>query len=628
MCGILGSINHSFSEDCLALLKHRGPDDWGIETYAVNENNVCLGQRRLSILDLSPAGHQPMVSQCGNYAIIFNGEIYNHNQLRERITTRIRFRGHSDTESILYYLIENGIEGVKDFNGIFAFAFLDIRSKLLYLARDPFGVKPLYTYFEKNNNEIVFASEMRPLRYLSNNELSVNKKALASLLRIRYNASPETLFKEITKIRPGHFIKIDLSQKFLKAENIAFLHLPPNVPALHLKNSSFNKVVKEYGIQLGKAVERQLLSDVEVGILLSGGVDSAVVAALAKKKLSRKVKAFTIGFDGDYAEDEIEDAAHTARLLDLEHYYKRISFRDFLGLIKQCASIVEEPLGTTSVIPMYYLAELASEKVKVVLTGQGADEPLGGYDRYKLEILKSKLPFFLRNLRMPFMSSIFKNEQISRGIKSLGIKNDVARFLSAYEVFTNAEIQQLINARDSISFERISYYYNLLQSKRQTTPVEQMMAIDARMNLSDDLLNYTDKITMHFGLECRVPMLDCELVNFIESLPIKHKRNMKAGKIIHKQFAEQLLPAEIVHRPKKGFRSPTEKWFREESAIIKNILLEPGSTFSAFFNQQIVQKIIQQHQNGFNKEKQIFLLLNIYYFLEDINKEWQPDESH
>lgn len=614
MCGILGSINCYFNENELNLIKHRGPDDFGLDEFSIGGNKVTLAQRRLSIIDVSPAGHQPMISSCGNYAIIFNGEIYNHEDLRNSLSGNIAFRGHSDTESILYYLIQNGRNGLKDLNGIFALAFLDIKNSTLLLARDPFGVKPLY-YYKEENNQIIFSSEIRPIKQLIGNT-SLNKPALATLLRLRYNPAPETLYEGIYKLQPGHLLEIEFSNDDFAYSHCSFIE----------KLSKPNKVktdamVEKYGIALEAAVKRQLLSDVEVGILLSGGIDSALVACLAQRHYKGKLKAFTIGFEGTHNEDEIADAAKTAEILGLEHFYKKITFNDFLGLLKKCADIVEEPLATTSMIPMYYLSELASEKVKVVLTGQGADEPLGGYTRYKLELIRNKFPAILLKTGIPLTKNLkFSSEQLSRGIKAMGIKNTIARFLTTYETFTADEIRNLIATEDKLSVKRISYYYDLLNCKELKDSVEQMMAIDLHLNLADDLLNYTDKITMYHGLECRVPMLDLELVKFIQSLPVKLKLNIRGGKIIHKKFAEQLLPGEIIQRKKKGFQSPTHLWFKQEKDSIKEILLSEDGLFAQLFNKRYVAKIINEHQSGVNREKQIFLLLNIFYFLESYSK--------
>lgn len=612
MCGILGSVNQIFEKTTLDLIEHRGPDDFGINTFSTNGNTVQFGQRRLAIIDLSPAGHQPMVSSCENFALIFNGEIYNHLDLRKKLPSNVSYNGHSDTETILQYLIHFGPRSIVDFNGIFALGFIDLQKGELTLARDPFGVKPLY-YFE-DGESLLFSSEIRPIKAILNTT-QLNDVALASLLRLRYNPSPYTLYAQIRKLPPGHVHTVNMDVKKLCSVTSPYA---PGLPPV--SNASRQELLSSYGKILESSVKRQLLADVEVGILLSGGVDSAVIAALAKKHYKGKLKAFTIGFEGDFEEDEIADARETAHILGLEHHVKKISFSDFLGLIKECSRIVEEPLATTSMIPMYFLAELAAEKVKVVLTGQGADEPLGGYSRYRSEVIREKIPSPLRKLVHPIVkTSGSKNEQLLRVAQSVGISNEIERFLSVYEIFSQEEIQKLIAKKDTSSAKAVLNFHTLLDCDSRSHAADKMMAIDTRMNLADDLLNYTDKITMNFSLECRVPMLDIAFVHFMETLPTALKLNTKEGKLIHKQFAKTILPDEIIYRKKKGFQSPTNKWFREEMNTVKEILLGSNSEFAMVFDQNYIDEILEQHSSGYNREKQIFLLLSIYYWF-DTNK--------
>ncbi|EOZ96371.1 Asparagine synthetase [Indibacter alkaliphilus LW1] len=610
MCGILGSVNFHLGLKELDLIKHRGPDDFGIETFDVLGDKVILGQRRLSIQDLSPAGHQPMKSQCGEYAIIFNGEIYNHLELRKNLDN-YTFIGHSDTETILYHLIENGTSGIKELNGIFALAFLELKNRKLTLFRDPIGIKPLYFNFDNITNSLIFSSEIRPIKSLKG-ELSISMESLGSLLKLRYNPSPKTLFNEIEKLKPGHMIEFKLGESELVKNQRYFGNTLTKA-----RKISIEKSVQEYGLHFESAVKRQLLSDVPVGILLSGGIDSAMVASIAQKYSNEPLKAFTIGFEGEHSEDEIEDAAETARILGLEHQFRKISFSDFLQIFKKCIEIVEEPLATSSMIPMYFLSELASEYVKVVLTGQGADEPLGGYPRYQSELILDRVPMPFQKLAKNIFGSFnFKNDRISRGIATIGIENEIQRFLTNYQVFNESEIEKLIGVKGINYADSFEYYYKVLGCKSKQHPVERMMALDTRMNLSDDLLNYTDKITMNFALECRVPILDLELVNFIESLDYTKRLGLGKTKIIHKAYADKILPNKIINRKKRDFRSPTSLWFRENPELIKSILLNPNAIFSDFFNLNEVNKLIDQHQNKFPKEKQIFLLLGIYFFLE------------
>lgn len=321
MCGILGSINHSFDETLLDLIKHRGPDGSGLIHLEVAASFIALAHRRLAIVDLSPAGHQPMCDSSGRYNIIFNGEIYNHLDLR-RFIGDVAFKGHSDTETILHLFAQKGIEAVRDLNGIFAFAFVDKDKGKLYLARDPFGVKPLY--YCQDGNRLVFASELKPLQKLVGDV--VNPDNIAELLRLRYSPSPDTLFSKIKKVRPGHVLEVDLLDPALPMRDFPFI---PSASAP--LNISFDTAVDQYGALLEAAVQRQLMSDVEVGILLSGGIDSALVAAFARKNSDYRMKAFTVGFKDQDDSDEIVDAAETAAILNMEHHTTRIGFDDFLA---------------------------------------------------------------------------------------------------------------------------------------------------------------------------------------------------------------------------------------------------------------------------------------------------------
>jgi len=590
MCGILGSVNFLFSEETLNLLAHRGPDDRGSYEVTVGRHSICLAQTRLAIVDLSATGHQPMVSACGHYIIIFNGEIYNHLELREKLR-EIHFRGHSDTETILYYIAKYGLSGVNDLNGIFAFAFLDKKRKTILLCRDPFGVKPLYYW--RQAEKLIFASEIRPIQQLVRDTVEIDN--IATLLRLRYSPSPDTIFKNIHKVRPGHVISIELAKSDLgmAVSSFAFTPQPSDT------SSTLVDAVDRYGYLLQQAIERQLMSDVEVGILLSGGIDSALVAKFAQATTSRPIKAFTVGFKDQDESDEIIDAQSTASIIGLESIVTRVGFDDFLKIIHDCISIIEEPLATTSVIPMYYLAKLASRDVKVVLSGQGADESLGGYGRYQGELYRSFSPPFLAKLFRPIASLLgVRNTQLMRGLHALQYTDDIPRFLSAYSVFQDDEIKRLIGIHDNKSQNRLEYEYNLLACANMKTSVERMMAIDLRMNLADDLLLYTDKITMHFSLECRVPMLDLGLVKFIVSLPYHYRLKLRQSKIIHREFAKRVLPHSIINRKKKGFQSPTKKWFRRQGPLRDMASTAKGrfSCYSVFF---IGLKILHRKAVGY-----------------------------
>lgn len=600
MCGILGGVNVRITPELLHTIWHRGPDRQDIYNDTCEGSDVALAHTRLSIVDLSEAGNQPMVSQDGNYVLIFNGEIYNHNALRQELQFR-GWKGHSDTETLLYFLIEKGTEALHKLNGIFAFAFYDRIRKRIVLARDRFGVKPFY--WAQNGDRLLFSSEIRPICQIF--PVSVDREALAVLLSLRYVPSPYTLYEGIRKLRPGHYCVVDL-QKTCKVSEPE-----PYVKRLGAcQHIGFDEAVERYGQKFDEAIRRQLMGDVDMGILLSGGVDSALVAGVASKYAEHGLKAFTVGFDQQYAVNEIEMAAETARWCGLEHHVVKMDVGDFFETFSECSRIVEEPLATTSFIPMYYLSRLASQHVKAVLTGQGADEPLGGYGRYQGELLHDKCPHFCFDwlAKLVDLSGI-KKESVIRGARSLGIKDDVQRFASVYSLFTPDEVERLTGQSDhGLSVALIKYYYDLVTADWQKS-VDKMMSVDLRMDLADDLLLYTDKVTMNFSLECRVPMLDMELVDFLETLPTSYKVQRGKTKVIHKAYASRMLPQAFVNRPKLGFQSPTNIWFREQSSFVEQQL--KNGRVADLLDTQYMLDVVSQHKRGYNREKQIFLLLSI-----------------
>lgn len=608
MCGILGTVNIPFGSNELNILKHRGPDDEGIERLLAGENIITLGHRRLSIVDLSSAGHQPMVSHCGNLTIIFNGEIYNHLELRERLSG-IKFQGYSDTETIVNYLSKFGKDSVRDFNGIFSFALFDKKENTIYLARDRFGVKPLY--FSQEKNKFIFSSEIKAIRSLSKGS-TVSMENLALLLRLRYCPSPHTLFCDIFKVRPGHVLKYNIN-----TNEITHSHFIQSVSINKL--ISFDEATEQYGYFFEQAVKRQLMADVDVGILLSGGLDSALITKIANKYHHNKFKTFTVGFEENCDENELRDARETSNLLGTEHHEVIISSQHFNRAFSEITEIIEEPLGTTSTIPLYYLNEVVKKHVKVVLTGQGADEPLGGYFRYQAELFYNPvLKNILRAVNFIDGGMFFKNEKIRRACDALSESDTIKRFDKTYALFTYPKITRLIGTYPKKSTDAINYFYTLLKGNEKHG-VEAIMSNDLRMNLSDDLLLLGDKISMHFSIESRVPFLDNQLVKFLESLPYQYRLKIGKGKIIHKKFAEKHFPKSMVHKKKKGFNSPTELWFKDRigQTYLETLCSSGNTFFSSYFDLKEVRKVFDQHINGgINREKQIFTLVSIYHWLE------------
>ncbi len=604
MCGILGTVNLAFDSTVLDSISHRGPDYGHIEQYDLQYSKVVFGHRRLSILDLSETGHQPMQTDDGRYVIIFNGEIFNHLDLRKELPL-VRFKGHSDTETILHYLATYGIESVVHLNGNFAFGLLDKQLQKLYLARDPYGVKPLY--YRHDHQKFIFSSEIRPINALANSTL--NTEALSELLKLRYNPAGDTLYNEVKKVLPGHFLEVDLKNHTI--ENGKFIRSKSKI-----RDISFQQAVHQYGDVFEKAVQRQLMADVELGTLLSGGIDSALVTYFAAKNSPEKIKTFTVGFmDADEA-NELADARISAAILGTTHHEVVIDQQDFAAIFEKVVTIIEEPLGTTSAIPMYFLNQEVAQHVKVVLTGQGADEPLGGYARYQGEMYRKWMPVPALRLLKPW-AHLFKNEKIRRFLYAAAEKDVIRRFERSYALFDDEAIKRLTGLQDHTSYQKINYFYKLVDGSKMS-PAEAMMTIDTHMNLADDLLLYTDKVSMHFGVETRVPILDFELMDFINSLPLKYRVQPGKGKLIHKEFAKQVLPESIVNRPKKGFKSPTGQWFEQESgAFITQMTLDDNCLFNQLFDKREVIKILDLHKKGFNQEKQLFLLISLYFWFKN-----------
>ena len=604
MCGIAGIVSDK-SVDLGAVLKalgHRGPDASGSKEVTAAGKKIRFGHTRLSILDLSPAGAQPMASADGRWLITFNGEIYNHLDLREDIKSP--FRGHSDTETLVECLSRDGIEEtLSKLNGMFAFAALDITRGKLYLARDPFGIKPLYYAMQENGN-IAFSSEARGLKLADGVDTAIDLSSVQTFLTLRYVPSPRTMWKGIKRLLPGHYLSMDLRS----GKNALHRYIKPVTRRF---KGSEEDAVEAYHDVLKRAVRRQLLSDVPVGLFLSGGVDSAIIAALASGT-GAKFPCYTVGFAGSHNECEIKEAQETAKVLGLPHYSIDLTPDELWKALPDAVDSIEEPLGTTSTIPMWYLCKRARKDVTVVLTGQGSDEPWGGYFRYQSEIIRGMIPF--ASALKPFRSFgyIFHlSESIERGLRTLPVRDMPSRFEEAYALFTAKERLKLTgDSYDGGSLTDIDYWLKW-SSGTEAEPVEKMMMIDSRMNLADDLLLYGDKISMAASIEARVPMLDLDTVSFIESLPRSYKIRLGKGKIIHKRMAEKYLPKEIVGRPKKGFQVPFSKYARSSwKKGVEDYLLDPSASYFGFLKRQAVESMWKDFLSGRSGQaRKIFALL-------------------
>ncbi len=602
MCGILGSRGIALTAGQVGLLAHRGPDSKGEVIIPINGNDIWLAHTRLSILDLSPAGHQPMQSRDGRWWITFNGEIYNHLDLRNQLTGSCR--GHSDTETLIEIIATQGISKVlPKLNGMYAFAALDTLEGKLYLARDPFGIKPLYYY--RLGKTFAFASEVRILKALGISDGWVDEEALQLFLTLRYVPSPKTLWHTVNRLQPGHVLCVNIEsgdtdlQRYTNPVSTRF-------------SGTLEDATNVYRGELHKAIKRQLLSDVPVGVLLSGGIDSALVAAMAKDA-GHELPCFSVGYGAGHDECEIADAAKTAKVLGLPFSSVVVTPIKLQEALLQIVKSVEEPIGTTSIMPMWFLVQKAREDVTVVLTGQGTDEPWGGYRRYQVEMIRRMLPWTGFWHVAKWMASIANvlPEVVERGLRTLPVSDMAHRMVEACALFNSSEREMLTGCNsDGGASQAMEGWLDWL-NRSNCEPAEQMMRVDSRMNLADDLLLYGDKISMAVSLEARVPMLDIELVRFVESLPLDYRVALRRTKIVHKLMAERYLPNAIVHRKKKGFQVPFGEWSRRPwRKYVEDTLLTESAPHWALLKREGVKKLWVEHLNKKpDRSRQIFSLL-------------------
>ena len=432
---------------------------------------------------------------------------------------------------------------------------------------------------------------------------------------MRYVGAPDTIYNKIKKVEPGQLITFDLNQPNI---GVQFDYYVP-AAKYGTRKQELASLIKEYGKLFENAVERQLMSDVEVGVLLSGGIDSALVAAVAKNKSTSPIKTFTVGFaEGLFKSDEIENAQITAKTLGLENVYTRVEFNDFIEDLKQIVKIVEEPIATNSIIPMYWLSKLTSKHVKVVLSGQGADEPLYGYRKYKGLIFLQPLlnHSLLRNSLRISGAGKFKKEDIRRFYEAAMEKDMFSSYREFNSITSKNEMLELMRQDTQPGVDTMLSRKNDLFRHKWQARVPSKKAIDSfpyldlRNSLADDLLMYTDKLMMNFGVECRVPILDNELVEFIESIHHSYKLSFSKGKIIHKEFAMEYLPSSIINRKKIGFSTPASKWYETYKTEIEEIVCG-SAEIQKLFNVKTVKQLLDDHIKNQTREKQILILLSL-----------------
>jgi asparagine synthase (glutamine-hydrolysing) len=614
MCGICGILERHGApvddrtlDDMISVLRHRGPDGTG----KFIDGEVGLGHLRLSIIDVE-GGAQPIDNETGTLQVVFNGEIYNFVELREELEAfGHRFKTRSDTEVIVHAYEQWGKDCVRRFNGMFAFALWDASRRELFVARDHLGIKPLY--YVDLGTRILFASEIKALLQDRECPRELDVEALSELFTFRYVPSPGTLFKKIYKLPPGHWMTVS-------TRGIETRRFWEWVPREQTERSE-GELVEEYQALLEDAVRLQLRSDVPLGLFLSSGIDSGVLLAIMSKHSLGPVRAFTIGFEGGETGNEVDDARALAAMFGARHEFMTVTPEDYEKYYERYLWDLEEPVGNETAAAFYFVSKITSEHVKVALTGQGADEPWAGYKRHlgaKLSGSYSRLPAGVTESVASLVTMVpGRFERLKRGAVALGEPDVLTRFARIYSFFSDDMKRQLFGdgLKNYLTASRHQPHEALRRLQRDVAgmdPLDQMLYIDTRSNLPDDLLMVGDKMSMANSLEARVPFLDYRLIEFIETLPSRMKLSGLTGKYLHKKALEKWLPKSVVWRKKKGFANPVEHWFRQRMRpFVEECLLAPDSACARYFDQRYIRRMLELDRDGKEQfRRHIYLLVS------------------
>lgn len=606
-------VNEALIRKMCGVLAHRGPDDEGV--YLDPRVKIGLGHRRLSIIDLSPAGHQPMSNEDGTIWIVLNGEIYNFQELKDILQRKgHKFKSLTDTEVILHLYEDKGAQCLDDLRGPFAFAIWDGRKKILFAARDRIGKKPLY--YRYKDQTLIFGSEIKAILQDPDISGEVNKPAITDYLSYGYTPTPETMFKGIMKLPPAHFLIYQNGNiKINKYWELDF--------SRKLKLSENEYCARAMGL-FEECTKIRLISDVPLGAFLSGGIDSSAVVYMMSKLSSKPVKTFSIGFEEE-SYSELKYARIIAERFKTEHH-EYIVKPDAIELLPKLVWHYNEPYADSSALPSYYVAKMTKQEVTVALNGDGGDECFGGYERFmaaRCAELINKAPF-------PFKENIIKLiiRKIPESLDFKDFKTRLKRFLAMSSkpykerhynwvtIFRDNEKKVLFSEEFNnettgrISFAYLDKAFNECGSK---DVVDLVMSTDIKTNLLDDLLVKMDIATMANSLEGRSPFLDHKMMEFCASMPSSLKVKGLRLKYIIKKSLSKALPKEILSRPKMGFGIPLDAWFRNElKDYSRDILMSEASVKRGYFKRESVKMILDEHAAGkSNNGARIWSLLNL-----------------
>jgi len=621
MCGIAGyiclrnSVNRGQFIKAVNLLHHRGPDAEGF--YFSEDEKVGLGHRRLSILDLSSAANQPMLSSNGRYAIIFNGEVYNFKELKQGLRDKgASLKTTSDTEVILELFAELGVSCFKEFNGMFSLAIYDLQKKVLTLCRDHAGIKPLFIYYDET--DFIFASELKSIQLIKGSQLTINKSSIPYFLHLGYIPHPLTIFNNVEKFPAAHYLQIDINKynfQTITSDIASFWNLESRIEANSITDEKAAK--KTLNGLLCDSVEKQLISDVPIGTFLSGGIDSSLVTAVACRVSSQKINTFSIAVD-DGKFNESKYATQVAQHLQTQHHEFRVKEKEVIELLNHLLPVYDEPFADSSALPTMMVSRLAKKYVTVALTGDGGDELFMGYGMYlwAKRLSERWVPFSRHSLFA--VSKLMSGKYLRSGnLFAYDDKQNIKSHIFSQEqyFFREQELEEIL-VGGKFDFEKINTDN---PTKRKLKEEEQQSIWDFNYYLKDDLLVKVDRASMHYSLETRVPLLDYRIIEFAFNLDSELKMNDKTMKYLLKQVLYDYLPKEIFDRPKWGFTIPLKKWLKTDLRY----LLEKYTSREVIerhnlLHYSLVEKIKNQYSRGrdylFNR---LWVIIVLHWWLEE-----------
>lgn len=591
MCGICGMVtkdgrpaDQMTVERMTDMIVHRGPDDAGVH-FA---DHVGLGFRRLSIIDLE-GGHQPLSNEDGSIWIVFNGEIYNYKQIRRWLLDRgHQFKTEADTEVIIHLYEEKGPDCVKDLRGMFGFAIWDSKRNRVMVARDHFGIKPVY--YTETSDTIAFGSEIKSLLAVPGVERQVSLESFWNYLTFQYAPDPLTMFKGIYKLPAAHYLIIqDGSLSLHKYWEVKFEE----------EDRPLSYYVEGTREILRNSVSAHMNSDVPRGAFLSSGVDSSTIVALLKEL--EQVKTFTVGFEGAGGQSEIDYARETARILGTEHRDTIVTAKEYLDVLPKLMHYQDEPVADPAAIALYFVAELASRYITVVLSGEGADEVFGGYTIYREPLSLRMFDYLPPSMRRSLggLAAYLPEGMKGRSFLLRGSKTVQERFVGNAFIFGEEMKESFVHFNpDRLGFRRpmdiTGVYYD---RARHYDDVTKMQYLDFHTWLTGDILMKADKMTMANSLELRVPFLDKEVFEFASKIPMRYRMMNGTTKYVLREAVKDILPREVAERPKLGFPVPTRNWLKKEFYQWAREVID-ASPVDHLINKQFVLRLLEDHKNN------------------------------